>query len=180
VAASWCAGEHLQFGGGRGGHCLDGRHHARALGRDVYSLGVLLYELLTGRTPFDPKMLVSRGIEEVRRLIRDVDPPRPSAKLNTLSCEEPTTLAQRRRVAPAKFSVLLKGDLDWIVMKCLEKGRARRYETANGLATDLQRHLRHQPVVARPPSRTYLLQKFVRRNRVAVAATSAGRAHRMA
>jgi serine/threonine protein kinase/Tfp pilus assembly protein PilF len=137
---------------------------------DIYSLGVLLYELLTGRTPFDSEELLQRGLDEMRRTIRDKEPPRPSTRLHTLSGVELTTMAQRRGIEAQKLFHLLKGDLDWIVMKCLEKDRARRYETANGLATDLQRFLQNEPVVARPPSRLYRFQKMARRNKTAFAA----------
>ena len=132
---------------------------------DVYSLGVLLYELLTGKTPFDQKELVHAGLDEMRRKLREQDPHRPSTKLDGLRVEELTQTAVHRRVEPARFKLLLKGDLDWIVMKALEKDRNRRYETANALAMDVQRSLHHEPVLARPPSRYYQFQKLVQRNR---------------
>ena len=140
---------------------------------DIYSLGVLLYELLTGKTPFDTQALLASGLDEMRRTIREQEPVRPSTKLATLQGEELTTTAKRRSSNAPKLIHLLKGDLDWIVMKCLEKDRTRRYETANGLAMDLQRHLSNEPVVARPPSTAYRVQKFVRRNKVMVIAAGA-------
>jgi hypothetical protein len=136
---------------------------------DIYALGVLLYELLTGRTPFDAKELSQAGLDEIRRRIREEEPVRPSTRLSTLSQGELSEIARRRQAEPGKLSPALRGDLDWIVMKCLEKDRGRRYETANGLARDIQRHLRHEPVVACPPSAAYRLQKLVRRHRLAMA-----------
>ncbi len=135
---------------------------------DVYALGVLLYELLTGKTPFDAKELLAAGLDEMRRTIRDTEPVRPSTRLHTLPGEELTTTARRRGTEAPKLIHLVQGDLDWIVMKCLEKDRTRRYETANGLAQDVERHLKHEPVAARPPSTVYRTRKFIRRNRVMV------------
>ena len=140
---------------------------------DVYSLGVLLYELLTGKVPFEPEDFDSAGLDEMRRIIREKDPVRPSTRLNNLGRAEQTALARRRRSEPPKLIRLMRGDLDWIVMKCLEKDRARRYETANGLAMDIQRQLANEPIVARPPSKLYRLQKLVRRHKLAFAAAGA-------
>jgi eukaryotic-like serine/threonine-protein kinase len=140
---------------------------------DIYALGVLLYELLTGRTPFDGKALLSIGLDEMRRTIREQEPPRPSTRLSTLPGQELSTTAQRRGLDAPKLVSELRGDLDWIVMKALEKDRARRYETANDLAMDVQRHLKNEPVVACPPGRVYRLQKLIRRNKLAFCAAAA-------
>jgi serine/threonine protein kinase len=131
---------------------------------DIYSLGVLLYELLTGRTPFDPKALVAEGVDVMRRTLRETEPIRPSVRLKTMGAVDSEALTARH-ADPAKLSARFRGDLDWIVMKTLEKDRRRRYETANGLAMDIQRFLDNEPVMARPPSRFYRFQKLVRRNR---------------
>ena len=132
---------------------------------DIYSLGILLYELLTGKTPFNEKQLLAAGLEEMRRTIREAEPSRPSTALSTMHEGELSTTAKHRRTDPPKLIHRIRGDLDWIVMKCLEKDRARRYETANGLAMDVQRHLQSEPVVARPPSQLYRFVKLVRRNK---------------
>jgi eukaryotic-like serine/threonine-protein kinase len=141
---------------------------------DIYALGVLLYELLTGRTPFDPKELLQSGLEELRRTIREKEPARPSTRLSTMLDVDLTAVAQRRHVEAPKLIHALRGDLDWIVMKALEKDRTRRYETANGLAADIQRHLTNDPVAARPPSALYRFQKLVRRNKTVFAALGTG------
>jgi serine/threonine protein kinase len=133
---------------------------------DIYSLGVLLYELLTSKTPFDAKKLLLHGLDEMRRTLREQEPQRPSTMLTTLIGVELNSTAEHRHAEPPKLISLLRGDLDWIVMKALEKDRRRRYETVNGLAMDIQRYLNSEPVVARPPSRLYRFQKLVRRNRV--------------
>ena len=140
---------------------------------DIYSLGVLLYELLTGRTPFDGQELIKGGLDKLRRILREEEPQRPSGILTTLHGTELTATAAHRHAEPPKLISLLKGDLDWIVMKALEKDRSRRYETANGLAMDVQRHLNNEPVTARPPSRLYRLGKLARRNRVLFASGAA-------
>src|SRR6185369_7995621 len=140
---------------------------------DIYSLGVLLYELLVGTTPFDGKELLMSGLDEMRRVIREEEPLRPSTRMSAFTPEELTATAKRRSADPSKLAHALHGDLDWIVMKCLEKDRGRRYETANGVSADLKRYLNNEPVVARPPSNAYRFHKFVRRHKGAVAAGSA-------
>jgi serine/threonine protein kinase/tetratricopeptide (TPR) repeat protein len=140
---------------------------------DIYALGVLLYELLTGRTPFDADALRKAGYDEMRRIIREQEPQKPSTALDTMAQAALTTVAHHRASEPPKLIHAIRGDLDWIVMKTLEKDRTRRYETANGLAVDIQRHLDDEPVIARPPSNLYRFQKLVRRNKLAFAAGAA-------
>jgi eukaryotic-like serine/threonine-protein kinase len=139
---------------------------------DIYSLGVLLYELLTGQTPFDPQQLLHLGLDEMRRIIREEEPLRPSTRLSTLGVADATALCRARQCAIPVLVQAVQGDLDWIVMKCLEKDRTRRYPTANALAVDIERYLDDEPVLARPPSTLYRLRKFVVRNRVVVSASA--------
>jgi WD40 repeat protein/serine/threonine protein kinase len=139
---------------------------------DIYSLGVLLYELLTGTTPFDAESLRRVGYAEIQRIIREEEPPTPSTRLSTLGGAL-TDVAKHRRTDASGLSRLVRGDLDWIVMKALEKDRTRRYASASGFAEDIARHLGNEPVVARPQSAAYKMKKFVRRHRGPVAAVAA-------
>ncbi|HEY7089322.1 MAG TPA: serine/threonine-protein kinase [Tepidisphaeraceae bacterium] len=138
---------------------------------DVYSLGVLLYELLTGVTPFDARELRSKAYGEIQRVIREVEPPNPSTKLSTL--DTIASVAAQRGIEPRHLSSLVRGELDWIVMKCLEKDRSRRYDSAAALAGDVIHYLADEPVAAAAPSRAYRFRKFVRRNKAAVIASGA-------
>jgi eukaryotic-like serine/threonine-protein kinase len=154
-----------QAQGTTGGEDIDTR-------TDIYSLGVLLYELLAGSTPFDSKSLRSAAFDEMRRIIRDVDPPRPSTRLSQ-STATIASITQARRSEPRRLNSVLRGELDWIVMKAIEKSKDRRYSSAAEFASDVDRYLRHEPVTARPATAAYRLAKFARRNRGLVAAGGA-------
>lgn len=140
---------------------------------DIYSLGVLLYELLTGRTPFDPQAMLASGLDVLRKTICEQEPERPSTRLTKISGERATQRSFRPTKSPAPQVGEVKGDLDWIVMKCLEKDRARRYQTANALAMDIRCFLRNEPISARPAGRLYQTHKFIKRHKLPVAAATA-------
>jgi serine/threonine protein kinase len=142
---------------------------------DVYALGVLLYELLTGTTPFESERLKQVGFDEMRRVIREEEPPRPSQRVSTLQAAEQSTLSEQRGTDVRSFASTLRGELDWIVIKAMEKDRNRRYESASAFAADVQRYLADEAIEACPPSRAYRFRKFARKNRrlLAMAATIA-------
>jgi serine/threonine protein kinase/Tfp pilus assembly protein PilF len=139
---------------------------------DIYSLGVLLYELLAGTTPFDQERLKQAGYDEVRRILREEEPPRPSARLSTLG-QAAATVSARRQSDPRRLRQLFRGELDWVVLKALEKDRNRRYESASALAADVERYLHDEPIQACPPSAWYRFRKFARRNKVWLGTLSA-------
>jgi serine/threonine protein kinase len=138
---------------------------------DIYSLGIMLYELLVGVLPFDAQDLRSGGIDKILRIIRETDPPKASSRLSGLD-DTRTSIAEHRKTDLASLCKELKGDLDWIIMKAMEKDRTRRYESANGLTVDIQRYLNNEPILARPPNTGYRLSKFFRRHKMGVAAAA--------
>ena len=143
---------------------------------DVYSLGVMLYELMTGGTPFDSDTLKKAGYDEMRRIIREDEPRRPSAKVSTLRADALSTISHQRKSDPRKLCESLRGELDWIVMKALQKDRTGRYASASDLREDVERYLSNQPIVARPPSIGYRLKKFSQRNKARLVPTIAAAA----
>ena len=138
---------------------------------DIYSLGVLLYELLTGTTPFDKEHFATAAYDEIRRIIREEDPPKPSTKISVLG-ETATEVSVARQTDPKRLHQVVRGDLDWIVVKAMEKDRTRRYDTAAALAMDVQRRINDEPIEARPPSASYRLRKFAQRNRILLSTTA--------
>ena len=140
---------------------------------DIYSLGMLLYELLTAQPAFDPEGIKRAAVDEVLRIIREQEPPRPSTKLTTSGAARLSAIAAQPPGRSGETPRVVRGELDWIVMKALEKDRNRRYESADGLAADVLRHLHLEPVLARPPSQLYRLEKLIRRNRLACLSTAA-------